>query len=218
MYNSITNNAYNRFPNLDSYTDRIIYYLISEKGKTLEQLKRVHTIWKILYYADINALNKELPTQAQISSLVDKGEANKIDKRVFRSPFLEDAWTVQCSMLNIYLDGLFPPDNKVCTVNIGIDILTHNKLTTIYVADDDDSTLIDILPDGTPITVDCKSRVDVLLNSILYLLNGADVSGVGKMQFNGELTRYNQARYSIWNNRNYGGFKLGIGCQCGGLQ
>lgn len=217
MYNMMTENAYNRFPNLDTMEDRIIYYLISEKGKTPDQLKKVHNIWKILYYSDINALNKGLPTQADISNLVDKDDEDKTDKRIFKSPFIDTAWTVECSMLKIYIDSVIPTNNKLSVVNVGIDIVTHNKITNVYVEDNDDSTIIDIV-DGVPITVQCKNRVDVLLQSILYLLNGADVAGVGRMQFNNELSRYNQARYSLWNNRYYGGFKMCIGCQCGGLQ
>lgn len=218
MY-GITDNAYNRFPNLDSIEDRVIYYLISEKGKTPDQLKKVHNIWQILSHDSINALNEPLLTQSDISKLVDEDNTgnDRINKRIFKTPFLDDAWTVQCSMLKIYIDSVIPVNNKLSIVNVGIDIITHNKLTNVYVADDDDSTVIDIV-DGTPITVQSKSRVDVLLQSILYLLNGADIAGVGKMQFNYELSRYNQARYSIWNNRNYGGFKMCIGCQIGGLQ
>ena len=218
MY-GITDNAYNRFPNLDSIEDRVIYYLISEKGKTSDQLKKVHNIWQILSHDSINALNEPLLTQSDISKLVDEDNTgnDRINKRIFKTPFLDDAWTVQCSMLKIYIDSVIPVNNKLSIVNVGIDIITHNKLTNVYVADDDDSTVIDIV-DGTPITVQSKSRVDVLLQSILYLLNGADIAGVGKMQFNYELSRYNQARYSIWNNRNYGGFKMCIGCQIGGLQ
>ena len=218
MY-GITDNAYNRFPNLDSIEDRVIYYLISEKGKTSDQLKKVHNIWQILSHDSINALNEPLLTQSDISKLVDEDNTgnDRINKRIFKTPFLDDAWTVQCSMLKIYIDSVIPVNNKLSIVNVGIDIITHNKLTNVYVADDDDSTVIDIV-DGTPITVQSKSRVDVLLQSILYLLNGADIAGVGKMQFNYELSRYNQARYSIWNNRNYGGFKMCMGCQIGGLQ
>ena len=45
---------------------------------------------------------------------------------------------------------------------------------------------------------------------ILYLLNGAEVAGVGRMQFNTERSRYNLAQYGIWNNRNFEGMKVVI--------
>lgn len=214
----ISDNAYNRFPNLDSIEDRIIYYLISEKGKDAEQLKKVHNIWKILYYNDINALNEKLPSQSDISKLVDSDNTgnDRIYKRIFKNPFLDNVWTVECSMLRIYIDSVIPINNKLSAVNIGIDIITHNKVVNVYVDENDNSSIIDVV-DGIPITIQAKSRVDVLLQSILYLLNGADVAGVGKMQFNSEVSRYNQARYSLWNNRNYGGFKMCIGCYSGGL-
>jgi len=36
--------AYNRFDNLDSIEDRIIYYLLSPTNKTEEELEEVHKI------------------------------------------------------------------------------------------------------------------------------------------------------------------------------
>ena len=44
--------AYNRFRNLESIEDRIIYYLLSPTNKSPEELRWVHTIWKLLMYND----------------------------------------------------------------------------------------------------------------------------------------------------------------------
>ena len=59
---SMSGHDYNRLQNLDGIEDRIIYYLLSPKNKTDLELEQVHNIWRILYYNDIYALKKPLPT------------------------------------------------------------------------------------------------------------------------------------------------------------
>ena len=62
--------AYNRFRNLESVEDRVIYYLLSPTNKKPEELKWVHTIWKLLMYNDIDALNKPLPKYSDVVKLI----------------------------------------------------------------------------------------------------------------------------------------------------
>lgn len=212
----VAQNAYNRFTNLDGIEDRIIYYLISPTNKTNEQLKQVHNIWKLLVYDDIDALNKPLPKYSDVIKLIDNSNNEQTDKRIFRTPHLEDAWLVQCSMLKIYVDSIIPQNRLLSVVNIGIDIVTHTKIINVRVPDNDDSTIIDEV-DGIQVKIETKSRISVLTRAVLSLLNGQDIAGVGQMQFTSELSRYNQARYSIWNNRAYEGIKLCIGCQMSGV-
>lgn len=67
---SMSGMAYNRFSNLESIEDRIIYYLLSPTNKTQDELYWVHTIWKILMYDDIDALNKPLPKYSDVIKLI----------------------------------------------------------------------------------------------------------------------------------------------------
>ena len=62
--------AYNRFRNLESIEDRIIYYLLSPTNKSPEELRWVHTIWKLLMYNDIDALNKPLPKYSDVIKII----------------------------------------------------------------------------------------------------------------------------------------------------
>ena len=50
--------------------DRIIYYLLSPTNKSPEELRWVHTIWKLLMYNDIDALNKPLPKYSDVIKLI----------------------------------------------------------------------------------------------------------------------------------------------------
>lgn len=67
------------------------------------------------------------------------------------------------------------------------------------------------------IPVGYKSRVSVLTKAVLYLLNGADVAGVGRLFFSRENSIYNQAQYGIWNNRNFEGMKIVMGVSMSGV-
>ena len=123
--------AFNRFVNLDGVEDRIIYYLLSPNKKTPEELEQTYIIWKLLYYNDADALNRELPTYQQITSLICSDDITQSDKRIFRSPHFEDAWTVESTILKIYIDQIIPTDRYKAVVNFGIDIITHNKCINI---------------------------------------------------------------------------------------
>ena len=98
--------AYNRFRNLESIEDRIIYYLLSPMNKSPEELRWVHTIWKLLMYNDIDALNKPLPKYSDVIKLIQNDNISQSDKRIFRSPYLEEGWEEQCYMLKIYVDTI----------------------------------------------------------------------------------------------------------------
>jgi hypothetical protein len=200
---------YNRFYNLDSIEDRIIYYLISPVNKTDEQLKYVHQIWKLLKYDDIDALNKDLPTYSEIIKLICNNDIEENCYRIFRSPYFSEAWTQECSLIRVYIDSIVPRTHLTATVYIGIDVITHTKLINTKIADDDDSSLIEYY-NGEPIKIKMKNRVDILVKSILYLLNGVTIQQLGELQFNqgGNLGNLAQARYAIWNHRNYLGCKI----------
>ena len=208
--------AYNRFRNLESIEDRVIYYLLSPTNKKPEELKWVHTIWKLLMYNDIDALNKPLPKYSDVVKLIQNDNTSQTDKRIFRSPHLEDGWGEQCSMLKIYVDTIIPKNHLLSIVNVGIDVLCHNKIINVKSENEENGSIIDMI-DGIPIKIETMSRVTLLSKAVLYLLNGAEIQGIGKMQFNAERSRYNLAQYGFWNNRNFEGMKIVISGQISGV-
>ena len=212
--------AYNRFDNLDSIEDRIIYYLLSPKNKTEDELKQVHTIWRILYYNDEDALIDDekhpLPKYSDVVKLIYNDNHTQSGYRIFRSPRLEDGWEEECSMLKIYIDSIVPTNRMIAIVNVGIDVVVNTKIINLTVPDEDINVIIDDV-DGIPVRVQTKSRVSVLTKAILRLCNGADVAGVGKLFFSREQSIYNRAQYGIWNNRNFEGMKIVIGVSMSGV-
>lgn len=209
-------NAYNRFVNLDGVEDRIIYFLLSPNNKTPDELEETHKIWKLLVYNDIDALNKPLPEYKDVVKLICSDNISQENFRIFRSCHLEEAWTIQSTFLKIYIDSIMPENPYVAQVNIGVDIIVHNKIINVNVPESEKIYPIDIV-DDIAYTINQKSRVSILTRAILSLLNGADVQGVGKLQFSMELNRFNQGQYEIWNNRNFEGMKLVLGTRMSGV-
>ena len=210
---SISGNDYNRLQNLDGIEDRLIYYLLSPKNKTELELEQVHNIWRILYYNDTDALKKPLPSYSQVVNN-DNGAQNGY--RIFRSPRMEDGWTEECSMIKVYIDSIIPVNHLRAIVNVGVDVVVNTKIINLSVPQDSIDVYIDEI-EGIPVSVKTKSRVTVLTQAVISLLNGAEVAGVGKMIFSREQSIFNQAQYGIWNNRNYEGIKIVMGVSMSGV-
>lgn len=204
------NVAFNRYSNLDSIEDRIINYLI--------QSDSIHAnrIWKLLKYGAKDALLKDNLTTSEKSKLIDTGASDQSEFRIFKQPFMEDAFTVECSMLKFYVDSVVPVNHLIGTVNVGIDIMTHNKIQLVY---NDAFDEIENPDTYRPIeeNIITKNRNTLLLKCILAELNGTTIEGVGQLQFNQKLSMFSQARLGLYNNKNYCGYKTLIACQMSGV-
>ncbi len=215
------NVSYNRFTNLDGIEDKVLFYLISEKDKNERQLKMVHEIWRILYYNDEHCLVEDeehpLPKYKDIAKMLDNTGVDQTGKRLFRYPFVEDSFDERCSQIRVYIDSIVPISHLTATVNIGVEVIIHNKLANImnnlYDAQGNFYNLTELDP-----FVTYKNRSTVLLKNILALLNGADIAGVGKLQYNVNTNRFSQSLLGRWNNRNFFGYKNVLSCTMSGVE
>ena len=201
---------FNRFVNLDSIEERIINHFVTS------QTDNANRICKLLKYSDTKALLKPSLTLKEKAELVDMDSSNQEEKRFFRSPFIEDAMTVQCSLIRIYIDSIVPKNHLNSIVNVGFDIVTHNKITNVYNDACDDLEYPDQF---RPIEqeVMMKSRNSVILKNLLAEINGLEIAGVGKFQFNQTLSPFSQARLGIFNNKNYMGYKVVVPVMMSGV-
>ena len=197
---------FNKFHNLDSIETRIINYL---KDTSTDDCNR---LWKLLKYSDMKALYKDNLSAVDKKNLIYQ-DRNESDCRVFTFPYVEDNFTEVCSIIKVYMYSVQPVNHLISTVNIGIDILTHNKISNIY---NDES---DVLDGGREVeeNISTKNRNAVMLKAILTTLNGADVEGVGVLQFNKELSDKCQAEMKLSNNRNFYGYTVVLSCQMSGI-
>ena len=197
---------FNKFHNLDSIETRIINYL---KDTNTDDCNRM---WKLLKYSDMKALYKDNLSASDKKALIYQ-DRNEADCRVFTFPYIEDNFTEVCSIIKVYMYSVQPDNHLISTINVSIDILTHNKISNVY---NDEG---DILDGGRPVeeNIATKNRNAIILKTILSTLNGADIEGVGVLQFNKELSDKCQAEMKLSNNRNFYGYTVVLSCQMSGI-
>ena len=197
---------FNKFHNLDSVETRIINYLRDTETDDCNRM------WKLLKYSDMRALYQDKLSKEDKNKLIyqDKNESNC---RVFTFPYIEDNFTEVCSIVKVYIHSMQPVNHLMSTVNVGIDILTHNKISNVY---NDEG---DVLDNGRPVeeNISTKNRNTVMLKAILATLNGANIEGTGVLQFNKALSDKCQAEMKLSNNRNFYGYTVVLSCQMSGI-
>lgn len=131
---------FNRYTNLDNAETRILEGLIM--SKTAHAMR----LWNILGDNTLNCLNQpnmqlvqnpkdEKGWQAEFTrrrNMVYKGVGESSGKKVFLSPFLDDAWTEESCRLDIFIDDIIPKNHLTSTVLIGVELIVHNKLINIF--------------------------------------------------------------------------------------
>lgn len=197
---------FNKFSNLDSVETRIVEYIRDTKNDDAERL------WKVLKYTDSRALFQPNLSNKEKNDLIYK-DLDQMGSRVFTFPYIEDEFADVCSILKVYIHSIEPQNHLVAKVNVGIDILTHNKITNVY---NDNG---DPLEGGRPIEekIPVKNRNTVMLKALLAILNGSSIEGVGVLQFNKEMTDKCEAQLKLSNNRNFYGYTLVFSCHMSGM-
>lgn len=210
MY-TVDGNQYNRFTNLDNVEWNIIKHLVESDSKF------ANNAWRILAYDDEgcllhNSTHPEL-TKSERWNLVYTNNGDASVKRVFMTPYIDDAWVEQSSHLHIYVDSVTPKNHLSSTLDICVETIVHNKISNVIGDADievDTSNPSEFEPtedfEGWQNAVLYKSRATVFLKSILAELNGTFVKGVGTLQFNSQLSPYGRSRQYLWNNRKFFGY------------
>lgn len=216
MDSNYTNNdvAFNRFVNLDNIEWNIIMYLVDS------QTKYAKNIWKILKYDTEDCLLKDDVSRQDRLDLIYTNNGDSSVKRVFMTPYTDDGWTQQSSHLHIFVDTIEPKNHLTAVVNISVETIIHNKISNIFGEADPEKLItsadgknnncdmgtnpVEVNKNGE-ITVPYKSRATVFLKSVLAEFNGVFVNGVGKLQFNEQMSPYGISRQYLWNRRNFFG-------------
>lgn len=159
---------FNKFNNLDSIETRVIEYIRDTQTDDCER------IWKLLKYSDTKALYRDTLSAEEKNELIYR-DADEKKCRVFNFRFIEDNFLETCSLIKVYIYGITPINHLLSTVHIGIDIMSHNKLSNVY---NDNGDVLDggrLVESNVPI----KNRNTIILKSILSTLNGANIQGMG---------------------------------------
>jgi hypothetical protein len=149
-------------------------------------------IWKLLKYDDTNALDMPNVSDSDKIAMFYDGSPMSTDYKVFFTPFMDDTYSEQCSMLRIYPEYGVSNNRTDGVINIKFEILSHVK----------SQQLSDNFHQTRPLR---------LLVEIIRTLNGQEVGGLGRLTFNrtGDYGNYrNHFELNLSNNRNFTGYTL----------
>lgn len=195
-------NTYNKYTAIRYIPDAIINRLFENE-----------VIWKLLKYTEADALLKENLTFEEKQNLIYKGYVwengrwildDSTKRSIFRQPFIDDANDNAQTMIRIYLSNILPQNRVASTVYYTIELITHMKCIQI---------LSDLGEEEGQISVSDENRLEVLLQQVLETLNGAEVGSIGKLFFDMDGGYKTKAEFGLYNNRNYCGIRLVVGCQ-----
>lgn len=181
---------YNSLSRLPTIPYNIMVYL----AKSTDPIAEV--FWKMLAYRDYKALSHEPLTFQQKMKLV--WAQNKQDTySVFLTNLIEDAMAESKQIVKIYQYYIHASELYASTVVYAFDCLYGGQMALVEY-------------EGKPV-----NRGDLFIHCILYLLNGAEVGGVGQIVFLDDMSRYNAARSTIGNNKTFTGVQLYMSVKVG---
>ena len=128
-------------------------------------------IWKLLKYDDADAYSRPNLTLEEKSKLIYNGAAVLSKYNVFFDYMMDDAEDQMKTLLRIYPAEVYPTTRVtgICTVNL--EVFTHSKINHLS---------------------NYTTRVDVIIQTLLKVLNGVDVGGIGVLFFDNQGSRYDK--------------------------
>lgn len=172
--------VFNNYTSLPSVPYTIISYLAQHNER----------IFKVLYYQGSDALEKPDLTLEQKLDMIYVDEGKEVDKHLFLKPLIGDEMVDSATQLRLYKYGISPTDNMTSVIDYRFDIITGSKISLVY-------------DDGIP----C-SRLDIIETELLNTLNGVDLFGTGKFQFNKDLSHSDKQLLTLSNSKNFFGSLL----------
>lgn len=174
---------YNSLSRLPSIPYNIMVYL----AKSTDPMADI--FWKMLTYKDYKALSHEPLTFKQKMQLV-WSQGKQDNYSVFLTNLIEDAMAESKQIVKIYQYYIHASELYTSTVVYAFDCLYGGQMSLVEY-------------NGIPV-----NRGDLFIHCILYLLNGVDVGGVGKLMFLDDMSRYSAAKSTIGNNKTFTGVQL----------
>ena len=169
--------AFNKFTTLPSVPYKILSYLAENNER----------IFKALYYQGSDALDQPNLTLEQKLDMIYVDEGKEIDKHLFLKPLICEEMIDSVTQLRLYKYGISPTDAMTSVITYRFDIITGSKVSLIY-------------DDNIPV-----SRLDFIETELLNTLNGIDLFGTGKFQFNRDLSTQDKQILTLSNSKNFFG-------------
>ena len=154
---------YAKYYELPKLTYRIIEILM--KSEDAEEL------WKSLKYDEPDAWNKPNLTMEEKAALIYPGGEHQEDYHVFMDFTMDDAVYKESTYLRIYPLELIPTNRTVGICSINFEVFTHSKLNHLS---------------------NYTTRIDDIIQILLRVLNGAEISNMGCLFFDASRSRNNE--------------------------
>ena len=187
LANGNSSMAFNNFKEMPQLPYKIIATLLTEESKSAEDF------WKLLKYADVEALSKPNLTYDEKVALIWRGDSIEQNYNVFLKPLvgssMDDAEAQ--TQLRIFRYTTQPATRFEAIMTIEADFITNEKTCLVY-------------QDGLL----CE-RTDLMESLFLDIMNGRDIEiGSGVIIFDRELSRSCNSQLNIGNSKSFYGRSL----------
>lgn len=170
---------YNTFDDLPYVAYRIVTFLFGNEN-----------LWKLLKYDSYDCLSEPNLTEEEKISMIWTNQEEQMDCNVFLTPLILDSIEDSRTILKVF-DYTITPENRVSSILcMRFEYINLGK-----------SLMVDY--NGFP----C-SKITAIKTELLKSLNGADVGGVGMLEFDTMLSRWCGSTLDLGNNKNAVGDSL----------
>ena len=179
--------AFNDFSEMPYIPYKIITALLNEESQIAEDF------WKLLKYADVDALDKNNLTYDEKVALIWRGDSIEQNFNVFLKPLVGSSLdTAEAqTQLRIFRFTSMPTNQFEAIITIEADFITNEKTSLVY-------------QNGML----CE-RTDLMESMFLNIFNGRDIGlGSGFVTFNREFSRSCNSQLNIGNSKSFYGRSL----------
>ena len=187
LSNGNSSMAFNDFSEMPYIPYKILEALLTEESQIAEDF------WKLLKYADVDALDKDNLTYEEKVELIWRGESLEQNFNVFLKPLIGSSLdTAEAqTQLRIFRFTSMPTNQFEAILTIEADFITNEKTALVY-------------QNGML----CE-RTDLMESMFLNIFNGRDIGvGSGFVTFNREFSRSCNSQLNIGNSKSFYGRSL----------
>ena len=187
LANGNSSMAFNNYKEMPQLPYKVIATLLTEESQSAEDF------WKLLKYADVEALSKPNLTYEEKVALIWRGDSIEQNYNVFLKPLvgssMDDAEAQ--TQLRVFRYTTQPVTRFEAVMTIEADFITNEKTCLVY-------------QDGLL----CE-RTDLMESLFLDVMNGRDIEiGSGVVMFDRELSRSCNSQLNIGNSTSFYGRSL----------
>ncbi len=187
LSNGNSSMAFNDFSEMPYIPYKMLEALLTEESQVAQDF------WKLLKYADVDALDKDNLTYDEKVELIWRGESLEQNFNVFLKPLIGSSLdTAEAqTQLRIFRFTSMPVNQFEAILTIEADFITNEKTALVY-------------QNGML----CE-RTDLMESMFLNIFNGRDIGvGSGFVTFNREFSRSCNSQLNIGNSKSFYGRSL----------